>query len=275
MSWFAGLGFALVGYALVVGAMYLGQRSFIYHPSAIPIDAGKLRAAGYAPLPVRTADGLDLTAWRRPGDPDKPTIVLFHGNAQDASWRIDIAAQAARHGYGIVLATYRGFGGNPGKPSEDGVYADARATLDALGDALGDAAGPGPVVLWGESLGTGVATKMANERRVAGVILQSPYTSVADRAGEMMWWLPARALVTERFDSIGRIAAIQAPLLIVHGARDSLIPIGHGRALFAAARAPKTFVELPDRGHNDMQGPEFEVGVKKFLESLASRGPAP
>lgn len=267
MSWLAGLGFALVGYALVVGAMYLGQRSFIYHPSPIPIDARKMRDAGYAPFPVRTADGLDLTAWRRPGAPDKPTIVLFHGNAQDASWRIDIAAQAARHGYGIVLATYRGFGGNPGKPSEEGLYADARATLDA--------AGPGPFVLWGESLGTGVATRIAAERRASGVILQSPYISVAERAGEMMWWLPARKLVTDRFDSISRIAAIQAPLLIVHGAKDALIPIRHGRTLFAAAMEPKVFVELSDRGHNEMHGPEFEAGVRKFLESLASGGPAP
>jgi uncharacterized protein len=264
------LGALAVGlgiYALVVGAMYLGQRAYIYHPSAIPADEGKLRAAGYAPFPVRTEDGLDLTAWRRPGDSDKPTIVLFHGNAQDASWRIDIAAQAARHGYAIVLATYRGFGGNPGKPSEEGLYADARATLDAVVS--------GPFVLWGESLGTGVATKMATERRVAGVILQSPYISVADRAGEMMWWMPARALVTDRFDSIARIASIQAPLLIVHGARDTLIPIRHGRALYDAALEPKTFVELPDRGHNEMQGPEFEAGVRKFLESLASRAPAP
>lgn len=266
-SWLAGIGLALLGYALAVGAMYLGQRSFIYHPSPIPVDARIMRAAGYAPFAVRTADGLDLTAWRRPGEANKPTIVLFHGNAQDASWRIDIAAQAARHGYGIVLATYRGFGGNPGAPSEDGLYADARATLDA--------AGPGPFVLWGESLGTGVAVMMAAERRVLGVILQSPYTSVAERAGEMMRWLPARALVKDRFDSIARIASIDAPLLIVHGARDTLIPIDHGRALFAAAKPPKTLLELPDRGHSEMHGPEFEAGVRKFLESLASRATAP
>lgn len=252
---------ALGVYATVVGAMYFGQRSFIYHPSPIPIDAAKMRAGGYAPFAVRTADGLDLTAWRRAGDPDKPTIVLFHGNAQDASWRIDTAAQAARHGYAIVLATYRGFGGNPGTPSEEGLYEDARATLEA--------AGPGPFVLWGESLGTGVAVKMAEERRVAGVILQSPYISIAERAGEVMWWLPARFLVKDRFDSIARIASIRAPLLIVHGAHDAVIPIRHARALFAAAVAPKTFVELADRGHAGMEGPEFEAAVRKFLESLA------
>lgn len=254
-------------YALVVGAMYLAQRSFIYHPSPIPIDAAKMRGGGYAPFKVRTADGLDLTAWRRPGEPGKPTIVLFHGNAQDASWRVEIAAQAARHGYGIVLATYRGFGGNPGGPSEEGLYADARATLDALG--------PGPFVLWGESLGTGVAVKMAEERRVAGVILQSPYISVAERAGEIMWWLPARWLVTDRFESIARIAAIRAPLLIVHGTHDSVVPIRHGRALFAKAVAPKEFVELADRGHSAMEGPEFEGAVRKFLESLAFPAPRP
>jgi uncharacterized protein len=258
---------AILAYAIAVFAMWLGQRSFIYHPASIPIDASKMRMAGYAPFPVRTADGLDLTAWRRPGDANKPSIVLFHGNAQDASWRIDIAAQAARHGYPFVLATYRGFGGNPGKPSEEGLYADARATLDALP--------AGPVVLWGESLGTGVAVKMASERHVLGVILQSPYLSVAERAREIMRWLPAKHLVSDRFDSVSRIAAIQAPLLIVHGKQDLIIPFRHGQELFAAAVAPKTFVELPDRGHNEMHGPAFEAGVLKFLESLAFARPAP
>ncbi len=267
MGWLAAIGAAAGLYAAAVAYMYFGQRGFLYHPSAKPADAAALRAAGYAPFPVSTADGLTLTAWRRVGDPHKPTIVLFHGNAGDASDRIDIARQAARHGYGIVLATYRGFGGNPGRPSEDGLYADARATLDQ--------AGPGPFVLWGESLGTGVATKMANERRVLGVILQSPYLSVADRAGEMFFWLPARRLVTDRFDSASRIATIAAPLLVVHGARDTLIPLAHGRALFDAATPPKTFVELPERGHGDMAGPAFEAGLVEFLGSLALSRPAP
>ena len=264
------IALALGAYALAVFGMWLGQRSFIYHPSPQRIDEARMRAAGYAPFPVRTADGLDLIAWYRPGDAGKPRIVLFHGNAQDASARLAIAEQAARHGYPVLLATYRGFGGNPGTPSEQGLYADARATLDALSAASDPQSGR--IVLWGESLGTGVATKMAQERPVAGVILQSPYTSVAERAGEMMRWLPARLLVTDRFDSLSRIAAIDAPLLIVHGAQDTLIPIRHGRALFAAAGGTKSFLELPDRGHNDMQGPEFETGVRIFLESLA---PAP
>jgi len=267
MGWLAAIGAAASLYAAAVAYMYFGQRGFLYHPSSKPADAAALRAAGYAPFPVSTADGLTLTAWRRDGRADKPAIVLFHGNAGDASDRIGIAEQAARHGYAIVLATYRGFGGNPGKPSEDGLYADARATLDALG--------PGPFVLWGESLGTGVATKMANERRVAGVILQSPYISVADRAAEMFFWLPARRLVTDRFDSASRIATINAPLLVVHGARDTLIPIAHGRAIFDAAKPPKTFVELHDRGHGDMAGPAFEAGLAEFLRSLALSRPAP
>jgi len=271
MGWLAAIGAAACLYAAAVAYMYFGQRGFLYHPSSKPADEAILRAAGYAPFPVSTADGLTLTAWRRGGDADKPSIVLFHGNAGDASHRIGIAEQAARHGYGIVLATYRGFGGNPGRPSEDGLYADARATLDAVGDA----AGSGPIVLWGESLGTGVATKMANERRVLGVILQSPYISVAERAGEMFAWLPARRLVTDRFDSASRIATIGAPVLVVHGARDTLIPIAHGRALFDVAKPPKTFVELPERGHGDMAGPEFEAGLIEFLGSLALSRPAP
>lgn len=264
MAWLAAIGAAAALYAAAVAFMYFGQRGFLYHPSARPADEAALRAAGYAPFFIAHAR---LTAWRRDGEPDKPAIVLFHGNAGDASDRIGIAEQAARHGYGIVLASYRGFGGNPGKPTEEGLYADARAVLDALGD--------GPFVLWGESLGTGVAVKMANERPVLGVILQSPYISVADRAGEMFRWLPARSLVTDRFDSASRIATIGAPLLIVHGARDSLIPIAHGRALFAAAKPPKSFTELPDRGHGDMAGPAFETALVAFLGSLALSRRAP
>lgn len=267
MGWLAAIGAAAALYAAAAAFMYLGQRNFLYHPSAVPADGSALRAAGYAPLSVATADGLTLNAWRRGGDANKPTIVLFHGNAGDASDRIGIADQAARHGYGIVLATYRGFGGNPGKPTEEGLYADARATLDA--------AGPGPFVLWGESLGTGVATKMANERRTLGVILQSPFVSVAERAAEIYFWLPARRLATDRFDSASRIATIDTPLLVIHGARDTLIPIAHGRAIFDAAKPPKTFVELPDRGHGDMAGPIFESSLVEFLGSLALSRPAP
>ncbi|MBL0932458.1 MAG: alpha/beta hydrolase, partial [Alphaproteobacteria bacterium] len=102
-----------------------------------------------------------------------------------------------------------------------------------------------------------------------------PYISVAERAGEMFFWLPARRLVTDRFDSASRVATIAAPLLVVHGARDTLIPIAHGRILFDAAKPPKTFVELPDRGHGDMAGPEFEAGLVEFLGSLALSRPAP
>jgi uncharacterized protein len=267
MMWLAAIGALAALYAGAVAYMYLGQRAFLYHPSAKPADATALGAAGYSPFSVRGTDDLTLTAWRRDGDGDKPTIVLFHGNAGDAGDRIDIANQAARHGYTIVLAGYRGFGGNPGAPTEEGLYADARATLDALGG--------GPFVIWGESLGTGVATKLANERPTLGVILQSPYISVADRAAEMFAWLPARRLVIDRFDSASRIATIGAPLLVVHGSRDTLIPIAHGRAIFDAANPPKTFVELTERGHGDMAGPEFEAGLVAFLRSLALSRPAP
>ena len=107
------------------------------------------------------------------------------------------------------------------------------------------------------------------------MILQSPYISVAERAAEMFFWLPARSLVTDRFDSASRIATIGAPLMVVHGARDTLIPIAHGRAIFDAAKPPKTFVELPDRGHGDMAGLVFETRLVEFLGSLALSRPAP
>lgn len=251
-----------VGYGGLLGLLYAAQRRLLFFPDRAPARPEAWNVADMAPIVVRTVDGLDLTGWHRP--PSRaglPTVVLFHGNAGHLGMRGFKARHLLDAGFGVLLAGYRGYGGNPGQPSEDGLYADARAFLDRMGEA--------PVVVYGESLGTGVAVQMAVERRVAGVVLEAPYTSVPDIGAMRFPWAPVRLLMRDRFDSLAKIGRIRAPLLIVHGERDRTIPIRFGRRLFEAAAEPKRAAWLPAAGHNDVYDHgAFEI-VRRFLEELA------
>ncbi len=263
-------GWILGGWLLIVGLLFFGQRSLLYHPDPIPPDAAQLRAAAFQPLPVRTEDGLDLTAWHRPATAGRATVILFHGNAGNLSDRLFIGEPLVARGFGLVLAPYRGYGGAPGKPTEHGLVQDGRGTLAAL-DARSVARRD--IVLWGESLGGGVATRLAAEaaadgRPLRALILQAPFTSVFARAGELYPFVPARWLVLDRFDNLSRIDAIGVPLLIVHGEADTVVPAEHGRRLLEAAREPKVGVFIPHAGHNNLDTFGLVDRIAAFLDGL-------
>lgn len=260
---FAGV---LIGWAAIVALLFLFQRQLLYLPDPRPPVEAPLAAAGFRPLSATTADGLKLQAWYAPpAREDGLVVVLFHGNGGHHGYRLPALAPLVREGYGALLASYRGYGGNPGSPSEEGFYADGRAWLDVLASS---GVASSRVVLWGESLGSGVATQMAVERPTAGVYLTAPFTSVVDRAQEIYWFLPARWLVRDRFDNLGRISRLSAPLLIVHGEQDRVIPPHHGRALLARASEPKRGVFLPTADHNDMLGHGIVDRLRDFLRTL-------
>ncbi|MBI1777181.1 MAG: alpha/beta hydrolase [Proteobacteria bacterium] len=259
------------GWTMVAGAMFFGQRALLYHPDPRAPEPGPLAASGLAPLPVKTADGLELDCWAKPpAAPGGLTVALFHGNAGHHGHRLFAVMPLIAAGYGVALASYRGYGGNPGKPSEDGLYEDGRATLDALARAGIEA---DRIVLWGESLGTGVATKLASEQEVAGVVLQSPYTSIANRAQELYPFLPAQFLVIDRFENEARIGRLAAPLLIVHGEEDGVVPIAHGRRLFAAAHQPKRAAFIAAADHNDLVEHGLMDHILEFLAGIEAAGP--
>ncbi len=265
MNWVTIGGWILAGWLLLTGVLFFGQRSLLFHPDRTPPDAGELRSEGFRPLPVATEDGLSLTAWHRPAVAGRPTVVLFQGNGGHLGHRILLGEPLARMGFGLVLAPYRGFGGASGQPSEDGFYRDGRATLAALGLA------PERVALWGESLGGGVATKLAAEAAaaghpVSGVILQASFTSVPDMAAMLYPYLPARWLVRDPFDNLSRIGSIGAPVLIAHGERDPVVPIAHGRKLFDAAKGPKQAFFVPGASHNDLHAHGLIDRIAAFLD---------
>jgi uncharacterized protein len=257
------LGSAVAVYGLLVGSLYVFQRHLLYLPGGGRPVLGELAAFGVSEVRVTTADGLALLSWYLPPPDGRPVIAYFHGNGGHIGYRVERLRRFASHGYGVLMLEYRGYGGNPGTPSETGFHTDGSAALDFLvsrGITLNR------VVLYGESLGSGVAVPLAAQREVAGLILEAPFTSVAEIAQYHYSFMPAAAMVWDRFDSLSWIGKIRAPILVLHGERDRVIPIRFGRALFDAAPEPKEFWGGREAGHETlMQFGAFEA-VLSFLE---------
>ncbi len=257
----------LIVYLMVCAILFFMQREMLYHRTTAPPMLNDATLIDQREIVcLTTADGLNLRSWYFPATRAGAPVVLFlHGNAGDIGNHLPFAKFLIGAGYGVLALEYRGYGGNPGSPSESGLFDDARAALTFLkAQGIPDSR----VVLFGESLGTGVAVAMAAERPVAAVILRSPYSSIPDVAANAFWYLPARWLVRDRFDSLAKIAASKAPLFVFHGDADALIPIALGRALFDAAPEPKTWLTVRGAGHNDVQTPEAERAMLNFLAQL-------
>ena len=260
-----------LGYAAVVVLAACAQRSLLYFPDQSLPDPRAIGASSFAPVTLTTDDGLALTAWyMAPQSPDRPVIVLFHGNAGTIANRVFKAVPLVSPGNGLLLVEYRGYGGNPGRPSEDGLYKDGRAALRFLADAGVPAE---RIVLYGESLGSGVAVQLALEASIAALVLEAPYTSIPDVAGEHYPFLPVHWLTFDRFDNKNKIGRITVPLLVVHGERDDVIPVFMGRRIHALAPEPKQALFVPDAGHNDIFTREVVEAVLAFINAYAVSPP--
>ena len=248
-------------YVLFVAVLYFAQRSMLYHPTALrtpPAEAGMPEAQE---VELDTSDGEKLVAWHVPPRGDEPVVIYFHGNGEIVQWRIGHHRALIRDGAGLIAVNFRGYGGSTGTPTEDGLHRDAAAAY-----AFAAARYPAErIMLYGVSLGTGVAVKLASEQPVGKLILESPYTSTADIAAEMFRFVPVRWLMKDQLHSDQWIGKVHVPLLIMHGARDDIIPIRYGERLFALANEPKRFVRFDDGGHNDLDN--YGVGdvARKFI----------
>jgi hypothetical protein len=258
--------------ALLLLAVFLFQHRLMYFPDPARPDPVLAGLHGVIEGRVTTEDGLSLLTWTVPpaGD-DKPVLLYLHGNGGNLLNRAGRIQQFAALGWGVVMLEWRGYGGNPGKPGEQGLLRDGRAALAAIA-AAGIPAGR--IVLWGESLGAGIAVALAAEQpaAIAAVLLESPYTSMLALAGLHYPWLPARWLLRDRYDSLARIGGIAAPILIMTGGRDRLVPPAMGDALAAAARAPVERWTASEAGHNDLGEAGAVTAAAAFLERrLAQR----
>jgi len=249
------LAVAVVLALVVVGLTWVLQRRLIYLPGGHPVVAPEQVLEGGSAVGLRTEDGLDLTAWHAPatGPATGVTVLVLPGNAGSRIARVPLARNLNAKGVDVLLLDYRGYGGNPGAPTEDGLAADARA---AHGHLVAERrVSPARLVLFGESLGAAVATRLALERPVAGLVLRSPFTSLADVGAEHYPLLPVRALLRDRFPIRDTIEAVGAPVVVVAGGADEIVPAAQSRTVAAAARG--SYVEVAGARHND---PDLSFG---------------
>jgi fermentation-respiration switch protein FrsA (DUF1100 family) len=238
----------LVCYLGLVAIMYFAQRVLMYFPDparTAPADAGFPQAQEVA---LRSADGTELVAWQVPPKAGKPVVLYFHGNGGSLQHRVPKFLPLVEDGTGLVALSYRGYGGSKGNPSEEGLIADGQAAYDFARKQFPDA----KLVLWGESLGSGVAVAIAATNDMAALVLEAPYTSTADIAFATYPFIPVQLLMKDQFHSDQRIGQVKAPLLILHGAQDRIIPISYGERLFALANEPKQFVRFPNGEHENL-----------------------
>jgi uncharacterized protein len=204
-------------------------------------------------ISLRSGDDLQLLSWYRPASDGLPTILYFQGNAGNLESQARLVKPLYDAGYGLFMLGYRGYGGNAGEPSEQGLYTDARSALRFLGER---GVSENQIVLYGRSLGTGVATQIASEIEARGLILQAPFTSVPDMGAEQYPWLPVRLLARDQFNTLAKIGRVGEPLFVYWGSQDRTVPPHHPAAVFAAASEPKTHLIIEGAGHSNL----FRIG---------------
>jgi hypothetical protein len=265
---FAVLLFVYVGLAAM---LYFAQRSMMYFPETIhtsPAEAGFPEAEE---ISLTSADGVHIVGWHVAPREGKPVILYFHGNGGALRYRVERFHRLTKEGVGLVAIEYRGYGGSDGNPSEAGLFADAEA---AYAFAVGRYR-PDQLVLWGESLGTGVAVYLAAEKPVGRVILEAPFTSAAAVAAQRYWFMPVRLLMKDQFRSDERIANVTAPVLILHGLNDRVVPYAMGEQMFDLAKGNKHIVRFLDGGHEDLDQYGALHAVGRFLAGDLDQPPAP
>ena len=248
-------------YVIVLGAMFFMQRDLLYYPVA----------AGASPDPggpsiqvvqIDTEDGERLVGWWLPAEADNPTILFFNGNAaglavQEGRWR-----RIADRGVGFLAIGYRGYDGSTGRPTEAGLHKDAEAAYEWLARRVE----PSRIVIHGFSLGSGVAVRLASQRPARAVVLEAPYTSTVDVAAKAYPWAPVSLLMLDQYRSRDIIDRIDAPVLVIHGDADEVIPFEQGWALYRMARPPKAFVRMVGSNHSTLVRDGAYDHIWRFLD---------
>ncbi|HEY6359475.1 MAG TPA: protein-L-isoaspartate(D-aspartate) O-methyltransferase [Vicinamibacterales bacterium] len=263
---------------IVLALIWSLQRRMIYFPMGDVPAPGEGGLARFELVRFATADGIELSGWflPAPGSVPPATVIVFNGNAGNRAHRVELADALRKHGLQVLLMDYRGYGGNPGAPSERGLTEDGRAVYAyAAGRPDVDAS---RFVYFGESLGAAVAVGLASEHAPAALILRSPFTSLTEVGQHHYPFLPVRLLLRDRFPSIDRVRIIDSPLLVIAGDRDRIVPIEQSRRLFDAALDPKELVVIAGADHNDhalLAGDEMVEAIVRFIDQHASKGSDP
>ena len=255
---------AVLGYGGLLTLMYVFQRTLLYFPDPVhrlPAQSGLPKAQE---VTFQSDDGERLLAWYVPARDGKKLVLYFQGNAGGLDLRAERFTWLTDDGTGLLALCYRGYGGSTGKPTEDGLIRDARAAYQFASAHVPASR----IVLFGESLGTAVAIALAAERPASGLILDAPFTSAVDVAAAAYPFAPVRWLMKDTFRSDQRIARVSAPLLVMHGEQDRIIPIAYAERLFELAHDPKRLVRFARGGHVNLDRFGAPKVVKDFLAEL-------
>ncbi len=255
----------------VLALIWTLQRRLIYFPTADVPTTDAIGRTDIEPVSFETVDGLRLNGWFFAVQEPllRMTVIVFNGNAGNRAHRVPLAEALHRHGLQVLLVDYRGYGGNPGTPSQKGLAADSRAARAFLVERPD--VDSSRLVYFGESLGTAVAVDLAVEHPPAALVLRSPFTSMSDVGQHHYPFLPVRFLLRDRFAPIEQIPQSRAPMLVIAGGRDGIVPVESSRRVYEAATSPKTFLLIPEADHNDYElfaGDEMIDAIMRFLQPL-------
>ena len=265
-----GLLVALLLVGMVMAMLWALQRQLIYHPDVTLVPPAADVIAGARDVLLHTSDGLELGAWFVPATGPRDTgmaVLVAPGNGGNRAGRADLAQELSSRGLAVLLMDYRGYGGNPGTPSEDGLAADADAAVEAL-EELGHPANK--TIYFGESLGSGVVAALQARHPPAGMVLRSPFTELADVGAHHYPWLPVRALLRDRFPVVAHLATSNVAVTIIYGDRDSVVPSVLSARVADRAPALAERVVLAGADHNDpvMFGPQVAAAVARLADRV-------
>jgi fermentation-respiration switch protein FrsA (DUF1100 family) len=257
-------------YLVILGLLMAFEEALIFPAPKFPVGDWNPAGLNQEEVFFSAADGVQLHGWYVAPPKPRAYILFCHGNGENVGYLGEYLEYLRDELNVAVFAfDYRGYGRSAGKPSEHGVIADGQAAQAWLAKRAGVA--PGELVLWGRSLGGGVAVELAAQNGAQGLILERTFTSLPDVAAAHFAWAPVRLMMRTRLDSFSRIHAYRGPLLQSHGTADSVVPFALGRRLFDSYQGEKEFLALEGEEHNDAPSNEWHAAINRFLNRIAVR----
>ena len=255
---------AVVYFSILI-FLFVFQRNILFVPDRSTPSLTETNVSEMSAVNIETKDGLFLISWFYRGKVEKPLIIYFQGNAGNIGDRDYKARFLIDNDYSVLLLGYRGYGGNKGQPSEEGLRNDGEAALEF---ANREGFGASNIVLYGESLGTGVVVDLGTRAKFKGMVLEAPYTSIEALAKKRYWFIPVSYLLKDKFDSINKVSRLTSPTLVLHGDSDKVINLDYGQQLYDAMPQPKNFARIPGGGHSNLF--DFGAGdeIISFIDSL-------
>lgn len=258
-------------YLILVITLFSFQRKLQYHPQGDATKIAYCSPPGFEKKYLTTTDGVKILAWyQKPKTPHNKIILYFHGNAGNFSEREHKFQSFVKNKLGVLAISYRGYPGSEGSPSELGLIKDADAALVFL---LDQGYKPKDIIFYGESLGSGVAIQLAARINPAAVILESPFSSIANVAKKTYWFVPVNLILKDKFESIKYVSNITAPVLIIHGTADQVVPYSEGKKLFDAIISPKRFIAVEGAGHLKFEDKFLMEEMQKFFTEMRLNKP--